>query len=165
MGHLLQPAFLAGLFIGVLSSLPLVEIGNICCCLWVVSGGVLATYLAQANRPFPIKAAEGALVGLMAGIIGACIGFPIGLLFEDWKRDFLMGMLERMDAEIPPNLRDIMEDRGTSPIARLMSFVLTLCVNAVFGLLGGLLGVAMFKKEAPPPPPPGTPEILPPAQV
>jgi hypothetical protein len=31
----------------------------------------------------------------------------------------------------------------------------------VFGLLGGLLGAVMFKKDAPPPPP-GTVEVLPP---
>ena len=34
------PALLGGLFIGVLSSLPYIKGGNVCCCLWVVSGGV-----------------------------------------------------------------------------------------------------------------------------
>jgi len=29
-------------------------------------------------------------------------------------------------------------------------------------MLGGLLGVAVFKKDAPPPRPPGTMEVLPP---
>jgi hypothetical protein len=35
-------------------------------------------------------------------------------------------------------------------------------ISTVFGMLGGLLGVAVFKKDAPPPPPPGTIEVLPP---
>ena len=35
----LQPALYGGLFIGVLSALPLINIGN-CCCLWVIGGGV-----------------------------------------------------------------------------------------------------------------------------
>jgi hypothetical protein len=35
--------------------------------------------------------------------------------------------------------------------------------GAVFGMLGGLLGVAVFKKDVPPPPPPvGTVDVLPP---
>ena len=42
MGGRLQPAFWGGLFIGVLSALPFVSVGNCCCCLWVVAGGVLA---------------------------------------------------------------------------------------------------------------------------
>ena len=59
----LQPAFCGGLFIGVLSALPIINIGN-CCCLWVLGGGVLAAYLMQQNHPYPITAADGALVGL-----------------------------------------------------------------------------------------------------
>ena len=36
---MLQPALYGGLFIGVLSALPVVNIGN-CCCLWFAGGGV-----------------------------------------------------------------------------------------------------------------------------
>jgi hypothetical protein len=45
---------------------------------------------------------------------------------------------------------------------RAASAVLNVVVYTVFGMLGGLLGVAIFKKNAPPPPPPGTVEVLPP---
>jgi hypothetical protein len=44
----LQPALFGGLFIGVLSALPIINIAN-CCCLWVIGGGVLATYLMQLS--------------------------------------------------------------------------------------------------------------------
>ena len=36
----LQPALVGGLVMGVLSALPLVNLGNLCCCFWVVSGGL-----------------------------------------------------------------------------------------------------------------------------
>jgi hypothetical protein len=39
-------------------------------------------------------------------------------------------------------------------------FVFGVVTGAVFGMLGGLLGVAMFKKNAPPPP--GTADVMPP---
>jgi len=42
MSGKLQPALLGGLFIGVLSTLPYVSRLNGCCCLWVITGGVLA---------------------------------------------------------------------------------------------------------------------------
>ena len=64
MAERLQPAFWGGLFIGVLSALPIVQVGNCCCCLWVVTGGVLAAYLRQQQSPYAIPASEGALVGL-----------------------------------------------------------------------------------------------------
>jgi hypothetical protein len=37
-----QPALFGGLVMGVLSALPIVSAGNWCCCLWVVSGGLVA---------------------------------------------------------------------------------------------------------------------------
>ena len=63
----LQPALSGGLLIGVLSALPLVNVGNCCCCMWVIAGGMLAVYLRQQNTPFAVSSSEGALVGLMAG--------------------------------------------------------------------------------------------------
>ena len=56
----LQPALYGGLFIGVLSALPLVNAGNCCCCLWVLMGGALAVYLRQQNSPYSVPASEGA---------------------------------------------------------------------------------------------------------
>src|SRR5258708_35180180 len=76
-----QPALLGGLFIGVLSALPIINIGN-CCCLWVIGGGVLATYLMQQNHPFPVAAADGALVGLLAGLIGGVLGTLVTIPIE-----------------------------------------------------------------------------------
>src|SRR5258708_34103287 len=69
----LQPALFGGLFIGVLSALPIINIGN-CCCLWVVSGGVLAAHLMQQNHPRPVAAADGAPVGLLPGFLGGLLG-------------------------------------------------------------------------------------------
>ena len=63
----MMPALLGGLFIGVLSSLPYIKGGNVCCCLWVISGGVLAAWLMQQNTPRPVTVGEGALVGLLLG--------------------------------------------------------------------------------------------------
>lgn len=163
MSGRLQPALWGGLFIGVLSGMPIVEAGNFCCCLWVVSGGVLAVWLAQQNTPYGLTAAEGALLGLTAGLIGAVIAFPINLVFEGWKRDLMMRMLESANLDIPAEFRDALENTRTGVIGRLFSLMITLVIDGIFGLLGGLLGVAMFKKNVPPPPPPpGTIEVLPP---
>ena len=49
-----QPALLGGLFIGVLSVLPIVSAAN-CCCLWVIVGGVLVVYLQQQKKPTPVE--------------------------------------------------------------------------------------------------------------
>ena len=164
----LQPAFFGGLLIGVLSALPIVSVGNCCCCLWVVAGGMLAVYLRQQNSPFSVTSAEGALVGLLAGIIGALIGGVISIPIESMMGPFQRRILESIIAsrpDVPPEMRDMFEraearQGGVAAIA--FRFVFMLIAGTIFGMLGGLLGVAVFKKDAPPPPPPGTIEVLPP---
>jgi uncharacterized membrane protein YeaQ/YmgE (transglycosylase-associated protein family) len=162
MTGMLQPAFWGGLFIGVLSALPLVKFGNVCCCLWVVAGGVLAAWLAQSNQPQPLRAADGALLGLMAGVIGALIATPISIVFADWERNMMLRFMENAQADLPAEVRDMLESSGDSAAGHVIGFVVNLVLFSIFGLLGGLLGAAMFKKTTPPPPP-GTVEILPPA--
>jgi hypothetical protein len=164
----LQPAFLGGLFIGVLSALPLINIAN-CCCLWVLGGGVLAAYLMQQNYPYAITAADGALVGLMAGVIGGVIGAIISIPMDAMMAPFARQVMERIAAnpDMPPETRDFLESMSTGGIT-VFRIVLRLffgvIVGGIFAMLGGLLGVALFKKkDLPPPPPPGTVEILPPA--
>src|SRR5262245_29076718 len=71
--HKMLPALLGALFIGVLSSLPIVSMGNLCCCLWVVSGGVLAAWVMQQNTPRPVTNGEGAVVGVLAGCVGSVL--------------------------------------------------------------------------------------------
>jgi hypothetical protein len=161
-----QPALFGGLFIGVLSALPIINIGN-CCCLWVIGGGVLATYLMQQNHPYPIAAADGALVGLLAGLMGGALGtvlsIPVEMMMGPFQKQFLEGILAR-NQEIPEETRRMLENMSGAGVGAAMVVVklaFSVCIGAVFGMLGGLLGVALFKKKDLPPPP-GTVEILPP---
>jgi hypothetical protein len=163
----LQPALYGGLFIGVLSALPFVSAGNCCCCLWVVAGGMLAAYLRQQNAMFPITSSEGALVGLMAGLIGGIVGvilsLPMEAMMGPLQRDFMERILSSQ-RDIPAETREMIERAsaaGTGPAAVAMKFVFSIVTGAIFGMLGGLLGVAVFKKNVPPPPP-GTIQVLPP---
>jgi hypothetical protein len=161
----LQPAVLGGLFIGVLSALPLVSAGNCCCCLWVVSGGALAAYLRQQNLPFQITASEGAIVGLFAGLIGGVATTILSIPMEMAMGPFQQQIMERVlssNPDFPPEMRDMMERTAMGTAGIALKLVVNLVTGVVFGLLGGLLGAAIFKKT-PPPPPPGTVEILPPA--
>ena len=163
----LQPALFGGLFIGVLSALPVINIGN-CCCLWVIGGGVLATYLMQQNHPYPVAAADGALVGLLAGLIGGIVGVLLSIPIE-----MAMGPLQQRlmqswilsNPDVPPETKTMLENmagRGASVFMTGIKLMLSMVIGAVFGMLGGLLGVALFKKTDAPPPP-GTVDVLPPA--
>jgi hypothetical protein len=164
-----QPAFYAGLVIGVLSGLPIISLGNCVCCMWVVGGGALAVYLMQQDHPYAVSAADGALVGLMAGAIGGVVALLIGIPLKLALGPMQQRLLERIVAnpDMPEQYRTMIETMSANAAGRAVAMQVVFglfgaCVDAVFGLLGGLLGVALFKKKDVPPPP-GTTEVLPPA--
>jgi hypothetical protein len=66
---------------------------------------------------------------------------------------------------MPPEFERVIERlRALPPTFWLIApFIIFIVLFPIFGMLGGLLGVAIFKKNLPPPPPPGTVEVLPPA--
>src|SRR5436309_7480234 len=96
--NLVQPALYGGLVMGVLSALPIISAGNLCCCLWVVTGGLVAAYVLQQREPTPITPGDGALVGLMAGIVGAFVGLvisiPVTFLMAPMERQIVQRVLE-----------------------------------------------------------------------
>jgi hypothetical protein len=161
----LQPALWGGLFIGVLSALPLISAGNCCCCLWVVSGGALAVYLRQQNTPYEIPASEGALIGLIAGAIGGLVAGLLSIPLHAMTAGMQQQIIERIlssNPDMPPEARDVLQRFSTGAALQAGFLLLGVVVDTIFGMLGGLLGVAMFKKNAPPPPPPGTIDVIPP---
>ena len=82
----LQPALLGGLFIGVLSALPIISAGNCFCCMWVIGGGVIAAYLLQQNQAAPISSSDGAVTGVLAGLVGAVVSLIISIPIEPHLR-------------------------------------------------------------------------------
>lgn len=147
---------------GVLSALPIVNVGNACCCMWVVAGGLVAAYLLQQNQSTPMTVADGALVGLLAGIIGAVVQFlisiPVGVLVAPMERAMMQRALD-MSGTLPPELRSMIENYGASRdeigmagqvILRVAGLFFTLFIGAIFSTLGGLLGAAIFRKRLPP---------------
>ena len=154
----LQPALLGGVFIGVLSALPFISAANCCCCLWVIAGGVLAVYLRQQNSTLALPASEGALLGLMAGFIGGIIsgvlGYAIYMVMGPMQNEWMMRLFEA-NQDTPPEVREMMERMmANSGAFAVAGIVMNVVVYSVFGLLGGLLGTVIFKKNAPPPAPP-----------
>lgn len=147
-----QPALLGGLFIGVLSILPIVNIAN-CCCLWVILGGVLTVYLQQQRTPEPLETADAVLGGLLAGAIGAIIWMiaqsviiqVTGVLWQDEVRRAIEG-----SSEIPPEVRDGLIRMIAGPAILGLIIVVVLPLYAVFSMLGALLGLAFFRKKTPP---------------
>ena len=157
-----QPALYGGLVMGVLSALPIISAGNLCCCLWVVSGGLVAAYVLQQRIVAPITPGDGALVGLMAGVAGAFISLllsiPISFIVGPMERQIVQRVLEN-SGNMPPEFREMLERYSGGDVrvtlaahaVRLtVSLFVMLFLGAIFSTLGGLLGAVFFRKPQPP---------------
>lgn len=162
----LQPALLGGLFIGVLSALPVVNIGN-CCCLWVVGGGMLAAYLDPPPHPAN-NLGRGAIDGLLAGIVGAFVFLVASSLVNTLMAPIQQRAIESLLSggyEIPPEARvwlEMVRDREVGWLGSAIGFVFQLFIGVVFGTLGGVLGAMFFWRQDVPPALGGPPPPLPP---
>ena len=150
----LQPALIGGLVTGVLSALPFIGAFNACCCLWVVAGGVIAAYLLQDRDPNPIEVGDGAIVGLMAGVIGAFVylilSIPITLMMAPMMRAFTDRMLD--NSELPPEFREMLASGMGTAAGIILSFFAYLVAGLIFSTLGGVLGAVIFRKKTAHPP-------------
>jgi hypothetical protein len=159
----LQPALLGGVTIGVLSALPVINLAN-CCCAWVLFGGALASYLMQQGHPEPIEIGDGAVVGLMAGAIGAfvwlIVSVPMSAMLAPMQSEMANRAL-RDATEMAPELRALFESFSGAPaigIGLVFGFFVMLVVSTLFAMIGGIFGALMFRKSPPPVTPPPIPQ-------
>lgn len=149
-----QPALLGGLAIGVLSSVPGISAANVCCCLWVVAGGVLVTYLKQQATPDPVATSDAALGGLLAGAIGGVITTIVNVFVIQATGPQMWAELgpQLDNAQMPPEARQFMERMLTGPGFGVVIGFITVPIFSVFAMAGSFLGLAFFRKKLPPVP-------------
>lgn len=160
MENKLKPAVIGGIFIGVLSVIPFVNWANICCCLWAILGGLLASYLFVKGSPVAASPGDGAIVGGIAGVVGALIslviGIPVGLLTSALVGGILISFVEGVDPAQAEMMRAQML-AGQTILGAIVNGLILAVGLLVFSILGGLVGIPIFekrKREAFTPPPP-----------
>jgi len=145
---------------GVLSALPIIAVGNACCCLWVISGGVVAAYVLQQGQAQPITPADGAFVGFLSGLLGAfvylALSVPIDLTIGPMEREMARRAFDSLGGA--EGFRDYFDrSEQISGLLRFtINFITMLFVGAIFSTIGGLLGALIFRKREIPGAP-GTP--------
>lgn len=152
---MLQAALLGGLFNGVLSALPIVNLGNFCCCCaWIIGGGLVAAYIYQQNTRAPLTPARGAQAGLLAGVAGAFVWLLMSQVLDAVLGPFarqLAGQIAINAGDMPPDARAWLESfsRGEGG-SYVGGFALMLLVGSIFSTMGGLIGAVYFRRDIPP---------------
>ena len=152
----IQPALAGGMFLGFLSTLPIVNIGNCLCCMWVLMGGGIGVLLLNKQRPLGITYGDGAFVGVLSGLVGAIVGTAVHIpvqiistrLFGSQSQQ-LDEYLRRMGVEGP--MKDWLQRVMSGEISvgtLLFTFFVFLLMWSLFAMIGGILTVAILNKRA-----------------
>lgn len=160
MDNKFKPALIGGLVTGILSVIPFVSAANLCCCLWAIVGGLIASHLYVKNSPTPANAGDGAVVGAITGLVGAVIsviiGIPIALVMGPTMRNLILRLMENADPQQAEAMRRQLEASGDAIGPLIVQSLIGGVLLFVFAIIGGLIGVLIFEKRkggAPPPPP------------
>ena len=131
----------------VVVSIPFVNFLVCLVCLPLWGGPLLATWIyKRQNGTMPMNHAIA--VGVVTGVFAAVLSFIAGLVLGPATSAALMNLLQQyMPAGGAP-----LSPVSASPT--LGSLVFGVLVDAVFGLIGGLIGGSVFKEKAIPPAPP-----------
>jgi hypothetical protein len=137
---------------------PLVPILNLACCFFPILGGIVAVAVYRSSTPTPPTNNDGIILGLMTGIVGTLLyGLlvgPVTLLFGGILQSLLSRAVPRL-SDVPEEIRPLLEflftHVGTVVGAAVFFKIVTrLGLSLVFGVLGGILGVAILKPRTAP---------------
>jgi len=121
---------------------------------------MLASYLYIKSSPTPAAAGDGAILGALAGVVGAVIvvvlGIPIQLLMGPAIANLFVGFL----ASLEPSQAEMMRQQivaGQTVAGAVVNSLIVAVLLFIFAIIGGLLGIPIFEKRkgnlTPPPPP------------
>ena len=140
-------ALIAGVIIGFLGNLPLLNLINCIFCIWVWVGGILSVFLYHRfqHGERDLSGAQGAGLGAVAGIIGALVGVVV------------YALTSFISMPLFDNLARALQIQGDLPFqsggiwGTLASAFFFLTINAVlypiFGAISGLIAASVFWKQ------------------
>jgi len=154
----LYPSLIGGAVMAVLSTMPIVNLGNCLCCMWIMLGGGIGAYLYWKKLPpgAEWKSGDGALLGLLSGVFGALIGSFLNYFFmvflgmgpDQDMLQTLMDTLGTVPAEFEEALRSIGEGDSIPSSLVVLLLIANLFLDTLFGTVGGLLAAALLRKRS-----------------
>ncbi|MGB2959426.1 MAG: hypothetical protein WBD30_11110 [Bacteroidota bacterium] len=156
----LMPALYGGIIIGIISGIPYVNFVNCLCCAGVLFGGFMAVFFYNKDLTpamSPLTSGDSIQLGALAGLIGAIVGsvitglimVTVGNVAGEAMYEMLMSFYETVGILdlMPPEAVDGMYEGMTKAELDPMTIVMSLIIDPLFGLLGGLIGYAVYNPK------------------
>ena len=149
---------LGGLITGLA---PFIPVLNLACCIYPILGGFVAVAVYRGTSPAALETSDGVTLGALSGLAGtalyAVLVVPVTLAIGSFVGGFLRGEAAGV-SDVPENVRPVLDwifsHLGAAfGLAVFVKILGRLALSLIFGILGGVAGVALFKSRRSPPPP------------
>jgi len=166
-----KPAIIGGAIMAATSTIPYLSMINCACCAGIMLGGLATVYLYLRSLPPdepPLETKYGLILGAFAGIFGAIFETVLSVLiikllskgYFDQIYIEIEKSISDMQAggeEVPQILNQIQDaiftltqeiaETGFSFVLTILMLVFNTMKDVLFGLLGGLIGIAVLQKK------------------
>jgi hypothetical protein len=157
------PSIVTGFGAAVLSTIP--GIKNLNCCLIIPAAAFLSIYLynKSTGNDSPIKLNKALSYGLITGLIAALFSSLFDILItyithsndlvvgleqtEEMMQELKLGSLIDASMEMMRTMVKEIEATGFSALYTVMITISNFFIFSIFGMLGGLLGMAVLNKR------------------
>jgi hypothetical protein len=166
----IKPAIIGGSVMAIISTVPYLNMLNCLCCAGIILGGIAAVYFYQKSLPQSepiLRTKHGLILGAFAGIFGAILETFITVFIIYFSTNYFNDIhieieksiegLQEDGTDIPEILFQVqgtiasfieeIEQHGFSFVLTMIILVFNTLKNVLFGLLGGLFGVAILRKR------------------
>ena len=162
------PAALAGgLFLGIFSGIPILNCLNCACCLMVIGGGLLSSFIYLRSYPLSLPQVtygDGAVLGVLTGLCGTVFWafIHVSIMFLKGLMGISMAGMESLREAlstpgIPPEVRELLENifenylfsDSLTPFLLIFSVLMIAVISVLFATIGSIIGVALFQKKQP----------------
>ena len=123
------------------------------CCAGVIIGALVSVWHYTDTNELTIKAGQGAVIGLLAGLIGWGISLVLNfiLIKAGIRSDLVFSqfILDRFGDSMPEESVDQMVEQMNAQITLakyLATAIWGVLFSLVFGAIGGSIGALLFKK-------------------
>lgn len=140
-------AVIAGVVIGFLANLPLLNLINCLLCIWVWVGGILAVLLYRRfqHGKLDLTPAQGAGLGALSGLFGAFVGVVVNALTSFISIPMFNSVASylQIEGDLPFQVAGL----PSLILSTLFFFVLDVVGYPLFGALSGFITASLLGKE------------------
>ncbi len=149
----LRPVIIGTLAVSAISVIPIINFVNLFCCAGIILGGAIGaiSYSKQlSNLNLQITTKDGAITGLLSGILSAIIVTGINLLMVLYSNinpiNEILEAVNTFSKDLPQEVYDQMkhfsdefERYGYSPTLTLVSLIINVIIYPLFASIGGII--------------------------